>query len=82
MHFRFHIIREAKQTLNNSIRRGEMKDLMVLLFLSDVMKVNPELVLTVIIRWSGVFDFNTCICQELKMFIKYEIIHQNTHIWF
>lgn len=32
LHFRFRIIREAKQTLNNSVRRGEMKDLMVLLF--------------------------------------------------
>lgn len=45
-HFPFRIIREAKQPLNNSVRRGEMKDLMVLLFLSDVMKAYPELVLT------------------------------------
>lgn len=46
LRFRFHIIREAKQTLNNSVRRGEMKGLAVLLFLSDAMKAYPELVLT------------------------------------
>lgn len=46
LHFHFRIIQEAKQTLNNSVRRGGMIDLMELLVLSDdVRKVYPELVL-------------------------------------